>query len=37
MKRRILTYGGYAEELMNTLKEKEQEKMHHQRILCSFL
>ncbi len=27
MKRRILTYGGYFEAFMNTLKEKEQEKI----------
>ena len=33
MKRRILTYGGYFEAFMNTLKEKEQEKIQYGLIL----
>ena len=33
MKRRILTYGGYFEAFMNTLKEKEQEKIQYGLLL----
>ena len=33
MKRRILTYGGYFEAFMETLKEKEQEKVQYGLLL----
>ena len=33
MKRRILTYGGYFEAFMNTLNEKEQEKIQYGLLL----
>lgn len=33
MNRRILTYGGYFEAFMNTLKEKEQEKIQYGLLL----
>lgn len=33
MKRRILTYGGYFESFMNSLKEKEQEKIQYGLLL----
>ena len=33
MKRRILTYGGYFEAFMATLKEKEQEKIQYGLLL----
>ena len=33
MKRRILTYGGYFEAFMETLKEKEQEKIQYGLLL----
>ena len=33
MNRRILTYGGYFEAFMTTLKEKEQEKIHYGLLL----
>ena len=33
MKRRILTYGGYFEAFMRTLKEKEQEKIQYGLLL----
>ena len=33
MKRKILTYGGYFEAFMSTLKEKEQEKVQYGLLL----
>ena len=33
MKRKILTYGGYFEAFMSTLKEKEQEKIQYGLLL----
>lgn len=33
MKRRIMTYGGYFESFMSTLKEKEQEKIQYGLLL----
>ena len=33
MKRKILTYGGYFESFMSTLKEKEQEKVQYGLLL----
>ena len=33
MKRQILTYGGYFEAFMETLKEKEQEKVQYGLLL----
>ena len=33
MNRRILTYGGYFEAFINTLKEKEQEKIQYGLLL----
>lgn len=33
MNRRILTYGGYFEAFMSTLKEKEQEKIQYGLLL----
>lgn len=33
VKRKIVTYGGYFEQFMQTLTEKEQEKIHHGLLL----